>query len=86
MSINFDKPIEPKVRDMMLKMLGSPIAEDGKTFLYNRWPVLETRVMTEIAKEARQPVTVELNSDGEIKTFSDGTRYQVTRRGWRRVD
>ena len=85
MSINFDKAINSELRDKLLKLFGSPMADDGKTFLYDRGLVLDTRVMTEIAKEAKQPVAVELNSEDEIKTFSDGTRYLMTTSGWRRV-
>ena len=34
---------------------------------------------------AKQPVRVELNDIGEIKEMSDGTKYQVTPQGWKKL-
>ena len=85
MSISFNKPVGPEAISMIKKLFGDPVASDAKTFLYDKHLILEQKRMTELANKAKQPVTVELNSEGEIKTMSDGTQYQVTPKGWRKV-
>lgn len=85
MSINFNEPVGPETENMLKKLFGDPVASDAKTFLYDKQLVLEQKRMTELANKAKQPVSVELNSEGEIKTLSDGTQYRVTPKGWRKV-
>lgn len=41
--------------------------------------------MKQVANELNEPVSVELNDIGEIKTMSDGSRYQVTKTGWKKL-
>lgn len=91
MSINFNHPVGPEEENMLKKMFGEPVASDRKTFLYDdmesrfRQQLMQGRKMTELANKAKQPVAVELNKEGEIKTLSDGTQYRVTPKGWRKV-
>jgi len=85
MSINFDEPVGPEAESMIKELFGDPVASDAKTFLYDKQIVLAQKRMTELANKAKQPATVELNSEGEIKTMSDGTQYQVTPKGWRKI-
>ena len=85
MSINFNEPVGPEAESMLKKLFGDPVASDAKTFLYDQQLVLEQKLMTELAKKAKQLVPVELNSEGEIKIMSDGTQYQVTPKGWRKI-
>jgi len=49
-------------------------------------PKLEHKKMGDLARAAKQPVTVELNEEGEIKEMSDGTKYRVTSQGWKKID
>ena len=86
MSINFDGPVGPETNKMIRELFcDSLVANDDKTFLLNGQIELEQKAMTKIANEAGQTVTVELNKEGEIKTMRDGTQYQVTRKGWRKI-
>ena len=85
MSLNFNNPVGPEAESLIKELFGKPIAEDGKTFLFDQQLELHQKKMTELANKAGQPATVELNSDGEIKTLRDGTRYQVTPKGWRKL-
>jgi len=85
MSINFNEPIGPEASSMLRELFGKPVAEDGKTFLFEELAPMHQRKMPELANKAGQPVDVELNSVGEIKTMRDGTRYQVTPKGWRKL-
>jgi len=41
--------------------------------------------MKKIANAAKQPVSIELNDLGEVKTMQDGTKYEVTPNGWKRI-
>lgn len=85
MSFNFNEPIGPEASSMLRELFGKPVAEDGKTFLFDELAPMHQRKMTELANKAGQPVEVQLNSEGEIKTMRDGTRYQVTPKGWRKL-
>lgn len=67
----------------MAQILGQAKAEDGKSFLYD--DLVDPAIAKELANAAGQPVTVELHAEGAIKTMADGTQYQVTKRGWRKV-
>jgi hypothetical protein len=85
MSLNFNQPVSDDVLDRLKSMFGEPVASDRKTFLYPSMPEINSRQMTEIANAAKQPVTVALHSTGDIKTMTDGTRYEVTATGWKKL-
>jgi len=61
------------------------VATSEKLKKYFETIELETENALKIANTARQPVSVELNEQGEIKTMSDGTKYQVTPSGWKKI-
>jgi hypothetical protein len=84
MSINFDEPVDEELI-AKLKAMIPVVANDRKTFLLDAMNVIDGRDMKEIANAAKQPVKVEIHGQGEIKTLEDGTRYEVTPRGWRRL-
>lgn len=91
MSINFNDPMNAEAREMFRQMvdagdLPQPIAMDERRALFNDALKLEQKKMGDLARAAKQPVTLELNSEGEIKEMSDGTKYKVTPRGWVKVD
>ena len=86
MNISFDGPVGPETNKMIRELFrDSLVANDDKTFLLNGQIEPEQKAMTKIANEAGQTMTVELNKEGEIKTMRDGTQYQVTRKGWRKI-
>jgi len=85
MSINFNDTPNPLAKEFMEKMFGQAKFTDGKSFLYDGMKEIESVFIGELANMAKQPVTMELHGEGEIKTMSDGTQYYVTRRGWVKV-
>lgn len=85
MSINFQNPPNPEAYARMLKAFGEPAAKSDREFLFDRIQTIEQREMRELTNVAKQPVTVELHDVGEIKTMSDGSRYEVTAGGWRKL-
>lgn len=86
MSIQFDKPISDEQQDFVRKMFGDRVAAmDSKTVLLGKTQFLQSE-MKKLANETRQVVTLEVNGEGDIKTLSDGSRYKVTERGWKRID
>lgn len=85
MSINFNEPVNDKALSMIKELLGEPAAADKTQFLFDKLDMVAQREMSKLAKAAGQPVTVEIRGQGDIKTMSDGTQYEVTPRGWVRV-
>jgi len=86
MSMNFTNPVSEEMAARIAEEFGQPVVTDRKTFLFDNMKQIEGRLMKQIANEAKQPVTVEMHGEGEIKTMSDGTRYQVTPQGWKKLD
>jgi hypothetical protein len=39
----------------------------------------------EAARLADQPSCIALHDEGDVVTMSDGTKYQITKQGWRRL-
>lgn len=86
MSMSFVNPVSAELAAKIAEEFGQPVATDRKTFLFNRFDAINSKLMKEIANEAKQPVTVEMNGEGEIKTMSDGTQYRVTPQGWKKIE
>lgn len=82
--ISYQNQPNAEATSFMQGLFGNPVAGDGQSFLYESVEI-EPQAMQELAVKAQQPVTVELHAEGEIKTMADGTQYQVTKRGWRKV-
>lgn len=90
MSINFNNPMNNKALEKLRELISdgslpAPVAQDDYRALFNKRLDLQPRKLTELANAAKQPVTVELNEEGEIKEMSDGTKYKVTRKGWIKI-
>jgi hypothetical protein len=83
MSINFHDALNSEAL-MALREMAIPVQNDERTFLFDRLEINQSK-MKEIANKAGQPVTVEHNVEGDIKTMSDGTRYQCSHNGWVRL-
>lgn len=86
MSINFENPMNDKAREFMKELFGEPSAADEKTALFEKISTLTQEDMSTLARKAGQPVTFEIHGEGDIKVFSDGTKYQVTPQGWKRIE
>lgn len=87
MSMSFQNPLNDEAYAKIVKEFGEPIAVDGerKTLLFDRIGQINQQVMKEIANTAKQPATVGMHGEGEIKTMSDGTQYRVTPQGWQKL-
>lgn len=85
MSMNFDQPVNDEALAKIKELFGEPIASDRKTILFDHLIRLRQQDMKIVATLAQQPARIELHGEGEIKTMSDGTRYQVTSQGWRKL-
>jgi len=85
MSINFNEPVNDEAVELVRKEFSKMVTHDRKTFLFDGMTEIKQSTIKKIANAAKQPVTIEINGDGDIKTLSDGTRYQVTPQGWRKL-
>lgn len=86
MSATFQNPVDDEMMKHMAEFFGQPVATDRKIFLYDELPdPLVGGKVAELAKKDEQPLTVEINDPGEIKTLSDGTKYRVTQKGWQKI-
>lgn len=88
MSINFEDPMNEKSSEFIRKVFVDAdlkknliAAMDDKTVLVNDLQIKQ-KEMGELARLAKQTVTVEVNDETDIKTMSDGTKYRCTPRGW----
>ena len=87
MSINFEKPIDEKAMKKISKLFGdSIVAQDQLTTLLDNAPPFEAGEMTKLANMVKQSVTIEVNKEGDVKEMSDGTKYKVTKEGWRKTN
>ncbi len=85
MSMNFEKPLTDENQSFLREFIGEDlVALDEKTALFNTRNVNQ-RAVGHIAKMVNQVVTVEINEPDEIKTLSDGSEYQVTPQGWKKI-
>jgi len=85
MSINFNDVPSEFVRLKMEELFGKPVASDGKTNLFDELFEIDQRDMKALANAAGQPVSVEMNSVGDIKTMDDGTQWRLTPNGWHKL-
>lgn len=86
MSMNFEKPLTDENQEFLREFIGEDIiALDEKTVLFKTRNVNQQAV-SHIAKMVNQVATVEINEPDEIKTLSDGSQYQVTPQGWKKLE
>lgn len=85
MSMNFNEPVNDAALAMIKDALGEPAATDRKTFLFDKFNEIKQQEMKAIANAARQPATVEINGEGDVKTMADGAQYRVTPQGWQKI-
>lgn len=85
MSIQFENPVNDAALEKIKELFGEPVASDRKTLLFDKMGEIRQYEMKEVANLAKQPATVEIHCQGTIKTMSDGTRYEVTPQGWRKL-
>ena len=82
MSINFSEEMNEQSSELLKKLFGENlIAMDNKIALIDDMQIKQEE-MKELANVAKQPVEVQIHREGEVKIFSDGTRYRVTNKGW----
>jgi len=85
MSMHFERPLSEDETKLLRQLVGEPVAYDTQNFLFDDLSVVNQKDMSRLANAINQPVTVEINAEGEIKTMRDGTKYRVTPRGWRKI-
>lgn len=85
MSIQFEKELNKEQQSMLHDFVKEIVAVDESQVLFNDL-VIQQNKMKELANKLNQPVEVEVNVKGTIKTMLDGTCYQVTDKGWKRLD
>jgi len=84
--MNFKEDITEEHQSIIKEMFGDEmVAIDERTALFNS-RLINQQKMKKIANKIQQPVEVELNDLEDIKTMTDGTRYQVTPTGWVKLD
>lgn len=81
--MEFQNELTPAQREIVEALAGLPEADDGKKFLFNR--KIGHRRVAKIAREVGEAVTAQVVGEGRIETLSDGTRYEVTARGWKKL-
>jgi len=86
MSINFKNDVNDETIKLLKDAFGEPLANDRRTFLFDRLNEIKQPIMKKVANAAKQPATVEIHGHGDIKVLSDGTRYFVTPQGWRKIE
>jgi len=85
MSMSFKNDLTEENKSMIKELLGDNLAAlDNRQALFNN-RFIKQQDMKKVANETGQVVEVELNDDGDIKTMADGTRYQVTPQGWKKL-
>ena len=85
MSIQFRDPMNEATKAKLCELFKNAIvALDEKTALVNSQH-FNSRDLMDIARTAQQPLELNIYSDGETKTLSDGTQYRVTKKGWQKI-
>ena len=86
MSIQFDEPMNEETTERIKELFGDKIAViDEKNVLLERLSEIHQKDMKTIANKAGQPTTMTIHKQDDIVEMSDGTKYRVTRKGWRKV-
>jgi len=85
MSMQFDKPISKQHQKFIKELFGDGLVvmDERKALLHSK--TIDPHKMKMVANEVGQPVDVEINDLGEIKTLSDGSMYEVTSKGWEKI-
>ena len=83
--LRFEHPIDDTTLDLIKEEFGDPKFHDRRQMLFDDMPVINGSKMRDIVKAAKQTAVIEINSEGDIATMADGTRYRVTARGWQKI-
>jgi len=85
MSINFENPMNDETRRLAETMFKGLVAMDEKTILINDCTLFQPD-FKKLVNASGQIVEVEMHDKGDIKKMSDGTRYQMTIFGWKKLN
>lgn len=84
MSISFDNDMGSEAQSMIKEMFDVE-AIDRKTALLGKMEIaFDRRQMGDIARAAKQPATLEINSIGDRKEVG-GVVYELDEKGWRKL-
>ena len=85
MSIQFKRPMDKETTEALEKFLGENIAVmDDKNVLVENLSEAHQKEMSNIVKTTRQPAAINIHDEDDIVEMSDGTKYQVTKKGWKK--
>lgn len=85
MSISTQSPMNPEFLKKLEELQGKPAVSDATTALYDQLCAMTSKQGGDLARAQGEPVSVELNEIGDIRTLADGSRYQVTPHGWKKL-
>ena len=86
MSMNFQDPINDEARELIKDTFLEKIAvQDERTVLLENVGEIHQKQMKAIANAANQPAVLERHGIGDIKVMANGTKYEATVKGWRKV-
>lgn len=82
-----DRDFTVSEKELLKQMGGEPIAEDERNMLFNK-EILDAdkKLLTEeLQKIEDEAVRIRNLPEGATRTMSDGTVYEVTDQGWRKI-
>ena len=84
MSINFKDDMGPEAQSMIKKLFDVKAIDQQTALLENMEKMFTQKQMGDIARAAKQPVTVEINKIGDRKEVG-GMVYELDEKGWQRL-
>lgn len=86
MSMQFDEAMDEKSKAAIMKAFGDTMAvSDEKTALFDNLTEEKQEEFEAFPYEIDQNVTTKIHKGGDVVEMSDGTKYQVTTKGWRKI-
>jgi len=86
MSMQFDGPMNEKSLAKMKDLFGDTmIVSDERKALFDNLTEEKQEEFKLFPRKVDQPVTTKIHKEGNIVEMSDGTKYQVTKQGWKKI-
>ena len=88
MGMHFENPIDDETMDLIKKkFIGHIAVADQQNILLEKLneKIIHQKDMSEIARKANQPATLKMYDQDDVVEMTDGTKYQVTKSGWKKL-
>ena len=86
MSMQFDQPMDKKTSKRIKEMFGDNIVVmDAQNVLLENLSEIHQKQMKVVADTSKQPITMNIHDEDDIVEMTDGTKYQVTPKGWQKI-